>query len=52
MDGSHHYGDARRDAAEREMFVVAAGAGVQNFLVALSGERSRLGVGLLDDVLP
>ncbi|MFC9287416.1 coenzyme F420-0:L-glutamate ligase [Streptomyces sp. NPDC057052] len=38
-DGSHTYGDARRDAAEREMFVVAAGAGVQNFLVALAGER-------------
>ncbi|MFF9753468.1 coenzyme F420-0:L-glutamate ligase [Streptomyces sp. NPDC014344] len=38
-DGSHHYGDARRDGAEREMFVVAAGAGVQNFLVALAGER-------------
>lgn len=39
MDGSHTYGDVRRDAAEREMFVVAAGAGVQNFLVALAGER-------------
>ncbi|GAA3303029.1 coenzyme F420-0:L-glutamate ligase [Streptomyces cinereospinus] len=39
LDGSHTYGDARRDAAEREMFVVAAGAGVQNFLVALAGER-------------
>ncbi|MGX1885990.1 coenzyme F420-0:L-glutamate ligase [Streptomyces sp. NPDC055287] len=39
MDGSHVYGDARRDAAEREMFVVAAGAAVQNFLVALAGER-------------
>ncbi|MFJ2440816.1 coenzyme F420-0:L-glutamate ligase [Streptomyces sp. NPDC087658] len=39
MDGSHTYGDARRDAAEREMFVVASGAGVQNFLVALAGER-------------
>lgn len=38
-DGAHVYGDARRDAAEREMFVVAAGAGVQNFLVALAGER-------------
>ncbi|MFJ4695232.1 coenzyme F420-0:L-glutamate ligase [Streptomyces sp. NPDC088766] len=38
-DGSHTYGDARRDAAEREMFVVATGAGVQNFLVALAGER-------------
>ncbi|MFG2716019.1 coenzyme F420-0:L-glutamate ligase [Streptomyces goshikiensis] len=39
MDGSHDYGHARRDAAEREMFVVAMGAGVQNFLVALAGER-------------
>ncbi|MFD9633273.1 coenzyme F420-0:L-glutamate ligase [Streptomyces violascens] len=39
MDGSHSYGDPRRDGAEREMFVVAAGAGVQNFLVALAGER-------------
>lgn len=39
MDGSHHYGDPRRDAAEREMFVVATGAGVQNFLIALAGER-------------
>ncbi|MEV8415742.1 coenzyme F420-0:L-glutamate ligase [Streptomyces niveus] len=38
-DGAHSYGDARRDAAEREMFVVATGAGVQNFLVALAGER-------------
>ncbi|MFD6184304.1 coenzyme F420-0:L-glutamate ligase [Streptomyces goshikiensis] len=39
MDGSHDYGHARRDTAEREMFVVAMGAGVQNFLVALAGER-------------
>ncbi|MET9845455.1 coenzyme F420-0:L-glutamate ligase [Streptomyces ossamyceticus] len=39
MDGSHTYGDERRDGAEREMFVVATGAGVQNFLVALAGER-------------
>ncbi|MGQ4378732.1 coenzyme F420-0:L-glutamate ligase [Streptomyces sp. SAS_267] len=39
MDGSHTYGDGRRDGAEREMFVVATGAGVQNFLVALAGER-------------
>lgn len=39
MDGSHTYGDARRDGAEREMFVVAAGAGIQNFLVALAGEQ-------------
>ncbi|MCB5166327.1 coenzyme F420-0:L-glutamate ligase [Streptomyces bambusae] len=39
MDGAHDYGHARRDAAEREMFVVATGAGVQNFLVALAAER-------------
>ncbi|MFI0739764.1 coenzyme F420-0:L-glutamate ligase [Streptomyces sp. NPDC021100] len=39
MDGSHTYPDARRAAAEREMFVVAMGAGVQNFLVALAAEQ-------------
>ncbi|MEU4213573.1 coenzyme F420-0:L-glutamate ligase [Streptomyces sp. NPDC026206] len=39
MDGSHDYPDARRSAAEREMFVVAAGAAVQNFLVTLASER-------------
>ncbi|MBT2471009.1 coenzyme F420-0:L-glutamate ligase [Streptomyces sp. ISL-66] len=38
-EGMHGYGHARRDAAEREMFVAAMGAGVQNFLVALAGER-------------
>ncbi|MBZ4324015.1 coenzyme F420-0:L-glutamate ligase [Streptomyces huiliensis] len=39
MDGSHTYPDVRRGTAEREMFVVAMGAGVQNFLVALASER-------------
>ncbi|NLU70786.1 coenzyme F420-0:L-glutamate ligase [Streptomyces sp. HNM0574] len=38
-DGAHSYPDARRAAAEREMFVVANGAGIQNFLVALAGEQ-------------
>ncbi|MFJ6750941.1 MULTISPECIES: coenzyme F420-0:L-glutamate ligase [unclassified Streptomyces] len=39
MDGSHTYPDARRNTAEREMFLVANGAGIQNFLIALAGER-------------
>ncbi|MDH2427831.1 coenzyme F420-0:L-glutamate ligase [Sphaerisporangium sp. TRM90804] len=38
MDGSHTYPDDRRNAAEREMFVVAMGAGVQNLLVQLAVE--------------
>ncbi|SDG64872.1 coenzyme F420-0:L-glutamate ligase / coenzyme F420-1:gamma-L-glutamate ligase [Sinosporangium album] len=38
MEGSHTYRDERRNGAEREMFVVATGAGVQNLLVQLAVE--------------
>ncbi|MET7329261.1 coenzyme F420-0:L-glutamate ligase [Nonomuraea sp. NPDC005650] len=38
MEGSHTYRDDRRNASEREMFVVATGAGVENLLIQLAVE--------------
>jgi len=39
MEGSHTYPDARRNACEREMFLVSTGAAIENLLIALAVEE-------------
>jgi coenzyme F420-0:L-glutamate ligase/coenzyme F420-1:gamma-L-glutamate ligase len=67
MAGAHRYPDAERAAAEREMFLLSAGAAVQSFMLALHAqglascwvsstlfckEEARDALGLDDEWLP
>jgi coenzyme F420-0:L-glutamate ligase/coenzyme F420-1:gamma-L-glutamate ligase len=38
LQGAHSYGDDERASAEREMFLLSAGAGVQNLMLALHAQ--------------